>query len=46
MLNEAQMSSGSSKPSSQTVRWPTGRRSASPERSAKQLSQAQTMWRS
>ena len=44
--NCAQISSGSSKSSSQSVRLPVGRNSASPERSAQQLSQTQTIWRS
>ena len=44
--NDAQRSSGRSKSSSQTVRVPVGRSSASPPRSATQLSQAQRMWRS
>ena len=41
MSNDAQISSGSSKSSSQTVRVPVGRSSGSPPRSATQLSQAQ-----
>ena len=44
--NCAQISSGSLKSSSHSVRLPVGRNSASPERSAQQLSQTQTIWRS
>ena len=44
--NCAQISSGSWKSSSHSVRWPTGRNSFSPERSAQQLSQTHTIWRS
>jgi hypothetical protein len=44
--NCAHSSSGSSKPSSQSVRVPTGRKSSSPERSAQQLSHVQTICRS
>ena len=44
--NCAQISSGSWKSSSQSVRLPIGRNSVSPERSAQQLSQTQTIWRS
>ena len=43
MRNWAQSSSGSWNSSSQSVRLPVGRNSGSPERSAQQLSQTQTI---